>query len=199
MLLQGVLPILVKFLLNLEHFVVLLALLNTKKAGTNITWRKQQYGRLIKLLENHLTDDHAFVSHLKSAAKEMWSSSVLHVAKQKQKLGIESAVQRRAVMQLYVDSRDDDVREAKAEIVAGKVDDSVGDQAAEAEAEHDAEALAAGGAAAGVLSTDPDLEDEQDNGSTQGDLSEFAADVGGSQAETSKVAQGIASIVFIVL
>jgi len=196
-LLQGVLPTLVNFMLNLEHFVVLLALLNTKR-GQNILWRKQQYGRLIKVLESHLTDEHTFVSSLNLAAKEMWLSSVLSVTRQKQKLGIDSAVQRLAVMQLYVDSKDDDVREAKAEIFMGQVDDAVADQAAEAEAEHDAE-VAAEAAAAGVLSTDADLEDEDDAGSNQGDASDFAADVGSSQAKISKASQGNASNVVIML
>lgn len=191
-LLQGVLPALVHFMLNLEHFVVLLALLNTKKAGQNVVWRKQQYGRLIKVLESHLTDEHTFVSSLNLTVKEMWSSSVLRVARQKQKLSIDSAVQRLAVMHLYIDSRNDSVREANAEIVTGQVDDAVADQAAEAEAEHDAE-LAAEAAAAGVLSTDADLEDEDDAGSNQGDASDFATDVGSSQAKTSKASQGNAS------
>jgi len=196
-LLQGVLPTLVNFMLNLEHFVVLLALLNTKR-GQNILWRKQQYGWLIKVLESHLTDEHTLVSSLNLAAKETWLSSVLSVTRQKQNLGIDSAVQRLAVMQLYVDSKDDDVREAKAEIVMGQVDDAVADQAAEAEAEHDAE-VAAEAAAAGVLSTDADLEDEDDAGSNQGDASDFAADVGSSQAKISKASQGNASNVVIML
>ncbi len=187
-LLQGVLPALVNFMLNLEHFVVLLALLNSKRGQTSL-WRKQQYGRLIKSLESHLTDDHTFVSSLNLAAKEMWSSSVLSVTRQKQKLGIDSAVQQLAIMQLYVDSKDDSVREANAEIVTGQVDDAVADQAAEAEAEHDAE-LAAEAAAAGVLSTDADIEDEDDAGSNQGDASDSAADVGSSQAKGSKATQG---------
>ena len=188
-LLQGVLPALVNFMLNLEHFVVLLALLNTKRAGQNVLWRKQQYGRLIKVLESHLTDEHTFVSSLNLTAKEMWSSSVLRVARQKQKLGIDSAMERLAVMHLYVDSRDDSVREANAEIVMGQVDDAVADQAAEAEAEHDAE-LAAEAAAAGVLSTDADVEEEDDAGSNQGEASDFAADVGSSLAKSSNASQG---------
>ena len=150
------------------------------------------------MLESHLTDEHTLVSSLNLAAKETWLSSVLSVTRQKQNLGIDSAVQRLAVMQLYVDSKDDDVREAKAEIVMGQVDDAVADQAAEAEAEHDAE-VAAEAAAAGVLSTDADLEDEDDAGSNQDDASDFTATVGSSQAKTSKASQGNASNVVIML
>lgn len=164
--LQGVLEALVKFMLNLEHMAVLFALLNTKKAGQNVSWRKKQYGQVVRLLKKQLTDYEYFVKQLDQVISKMWAS--LPAIQQmgsacKQDLHQGSAIQCLEVMHLYVDSKADETRENLAECRAGTSQD-ISDTDAEAAAEAEAEALAA--ADMTVDGDSADVEDE-DNGQSQ--------------------------------
>lgn len=164
---QGILEALVKFLLNLEHLAVLLALLNTKKSGQNIKWRKQRYGQVMKLLDSQLQAPEHFVKQLGIVVDQIWSSlpSVQRLGSSgKEKLDQGSAIQRMNMMHLYVDSKADETREELAECTADvslAVSEAEAEAAAEAAAEAEVEALAAAQSAV-EADTLADAEDEDE-------------------------------------
>ena len=158
-LLQGVLKSVVKFMLNLEHLAVLLALLNSKKAGQNVKWRKKQYGRVMLLLDQQLVEYEHFVKQLDQVMSKMWKNlpAVQQLgATRKEQLDQGSALQQLDVMHLYVDSKADETRENLAECKACKSQD-VSDAEAEAAAEAEAEA-----AYAAVDDNTADVDNEDD-------------------------------------
>ena len=142
-LLQGVLEALVKFMLNLEHLAVLLALLNTKKAGQTAMWRKKQYGKIMQLLDQQLVGHEYYVKQLSQVMSKMWASlpDVQRLGSAgKEKLHLGSALQRLGLMHLYIDSKADQTREDLAECKACTSQNAEAAAEAEAEAEIAADA-----------------------------------------------------------
>lgn len=198
--LQGVLEALVRFMLNLEHTAVLLALCNTKKAAQNNVWRKQRYGQIVRLLQSHLNDYASFGKQVEQVINKMWAS--LPAVQQpgvsdKAKLHLGSAIQRLDLMHLYVDSKADEIREENAECKVAQVvsiaeAEAAAEAAAEAEAEAEAETLAAaerGAAAEGDTQADHEVEDEEQSQLGEEDTAE-AGQASGAHARHTSVPLG---------
>ena len=176
LLMQKVSEALIDFMLNLEHFVVLMALVNTKKGGQTALWRKKRYGRLVQLLQKHLTDPVHFVKHLQQVIADMWTSlpAVQRLGSEGlEKLTKDSAVQRLSQMHLYVDSRTDTARENLAECTASP-DVNLEDATATAEAEAELQTWAAEG--------NEDADEDCEHSPVLGDYSVSGSGTGTAQA-----------------
>ena len=193
---QGLLEALVKFMLNLEHLAVLLALCNTKKSAQTLPWRKQRYGEVIALLDSHLQQYESFVKQVDQVITKMWVSLPGLVTA---KLHHGSAVQRLDLMHLYVDNnKADETREELAECGIGQEisnaeADAAAEMAAEAEAEAEAEAAAAAEAddAAEEDTQTDDKAVDQDHRQLSGSGASAAAHSSGAHAAHKSERPGI--------
>ena len=112
---QDVLTSLNKFMTQLEHLAVLLALCNTNLTSPNgAMWRKQQYGTVLDLL-THVRVGTSFAKDLEAASLDMWST-IKPITRNRQpcRLDHSSAVGFLDTMGLYVDRPDELLREDAA-------------------------------------------------------------------------------------
>ena len=90
---------LVYFMYQLEHMAVLLAVTSAKEQSCGTKWRQQQYGKVIKLLDQ-MEGGPAFPAQLLSVAKQMWTGDN-RPAKAKVFLKHDTAVNELAEANLY--------------------------------------------------------------------------------------------------
>lgn len=113
--LQTVLVALNRFMFQLEHMAVLLALCNTRLSRSNgVPWRKQIYGKVITLLSNIDSKGTSFNRDLDAVCVNMWQLPNVTRGGEEYALGHGSALQFLDSMGLYVDKTPDHAREARA-------------------------------------------------------------------------------------
>lgn len=114
--LQAVLVALNRFMAQLEHMAVLLALCNTRLSRSHgVPWRKQIYGKVIMLLSNRVNEGTSFSKDLDAVCVSMWQQ-LPNVTRGGVAYALDhsSAVQFLDSMDLYIDKAPDHAREARA-------------------------------------------------------------------------------------